>query len=162
MKFSIHSTAFSKVMQAVLKVIPRNGALPILDNVLLNVERECVGVTASDSNTTLRVAVKEGGADLHVEQGGSACIPARLFAEILATVPAGPVCIASCEGETKITISWNDHSESSLPSFNVMDYPLPPDGPERVRVFEVDAAPLLGALRHAVPVVQPDPIRPAM
>lgn len=59
--------------------------MPILDNVLLEAESESVCVTASNSQSTLRVTVK-GSGGLRVDRPGRACVPAKIFVEILSTL----------------------------------------------------------------------------
>ena len=135
--------------------------MPILDNVLLEAESESICVTASDSQSTLRVTVK-GSGGLRVDRPGRACVPAKIFAEILRTVPAGPVEISLNKDGTQLYVSWNEGSQSMLPSFDVDDYPVHAEPEACTNEMTINAGALLTALGHAIPVTKEDPIRPAM
>ena len=135
--------------------------MPILDNVLLDAEGESVCVTASDSQSTLRVTVK-GTGGLRVDRPGRACVPAKIFAEILRTVPAGPVDISLNKDGTQLYVSWNEGSQSMLPSFDVDEYPVHAEPEACTNEMTINAGALLTALGHAIPVTKEDPIRPAM
>ena len=62
MKFNVSSSKLFSQLQAVSRVIANKNALPILDDVLFDLQGNQLTLTASDGETTIRTSVEVEGA----------------------------------------------------------------------------------------------------
>ena len=83
MKFSISREALIKPLNLVAGVVERRQTLPILSNVLLNLEGTQLSLTGTDLEVELigRVEVEAGGVD------GDITVPARKLVDICKSLP---------------------------------------------------------------------------
>ena len=63
MKFNVSSSKLFSQLQAVSRVINSKNALPILDDVLFELQGNQLTLTASDSETTMRTSIEVEGAE---------------------------------------------------------------------------------------------------
>ena len=63
MKFNVSSSKLFSQLQAVSRVINNKNALPILDDVLFDLQGNELCLTASDGETTIRTSVEVEGAE---------------------------------------------------------------------------------------------------
>ena len=83
MKFSISREALIKPLNLVAGVVERRQTLPILSNILLNLEGTQLSLTGTDLEVELvgRVEVEAGGVD------GDITVPARKLVDICNSLP---------------------------------------------------------------------------
>ena len=81
MKFSIQREALLKPIQLTAGVVEKKQTLPILSNILLNVDQQGLSVTATDLEVEMNVQTK-------IDQGetGKITIPAKKFSDICRTL----------------------------------------------------------------------------
>ena len=82
MKFIVSSSALLKELQVLGGVINNTNTLPILDNILFEVQQNQLLLTASDLETTLSTKITVESLDQ-----GSLALPARLIIDTLKTFP---------------------------------------------------------------------------
>ena len=102
MKFIVSSSALLKELQILGGVINNTNTLPILDNILFEVQQNQLLLTASDLETTLSTKITVESLDQ-----GSLALPARLIIDTLKTFPEQPLTFVKTEANT-IEISANN------------------------------------------------------
>ena len=106
MDLTIEQTSLHRALRFVGRAVAARPMLPILTNVLLYAESNGVRLTGADGEIG---AVTTVAAD--VAAPGRAAVPARLFAEYAAQLPAGPVRLI-----LKLPCSPHPY-QSPMPSF---------------------------------------------
>jgi len=82
MKFNIDREALLPVLQTVSGVVNRRQTLPILSNLLFNLEPNSLSITATDMEVEFVVAM-----DLQLEQTGELTLPAKKLLDICRALP---------------------------------------------------------------------------
>ena len=118
MKLSIGREGLLKPLQAVIGVVERRQTMPILANVLLNVEKDSLSVTASDLEVEL-VARTEPD---HVEVPGDITVPGRKLLDICRALPEGATIKLSLKGD-RLTLQ-SGRSKFVLATLAAADFPV--------------------------------------
>ncbi len=93
MKLVFDRTELNSAMQLLQSVAMTKSSLPILANVLIDVEDEAAVLTATDLQVSVRLRV-----DAHVEESGSATLPAAKLAAFVRELPDDHVRIEKLDG----------------------------------------------------------------
>lgn len=93
MKVTVLQSDLNKWLGVVSRVVPNRGQLPVLANILLEAGKDGLKLAATNLEVGLRVEV--GG---KINQVGSITVPAKNFAEFVASLPLGNVELET-EGE---------------------------------------------------------------
>ena len=117
MKFTIDTEAALKSLIPLAKVIPSRPSLPILSNFLFELDGDSLRITAADGELTLATVMKAEA----TEGSGGAAVPAKIFMDLLRTLPQGGFT-AEIEPGKGMTCSW-ESGRSTLPVFPAEDYP---------------------------------------
>ncbi|MGC6421733.1 MAG: DNA polymerase III subunit beta [Flavobacteriaceae bacterium] len=102
MKFIVSSSALLKELQVLGGVVNNTNTLPILDNILFEVQNSLLTLTASDLETTLSSKIEIESSD-----NGSLALPARLITDTLKTFPEQPLTFVKTDSNT-VEISANN------------------------------------------------------
>ena len=102
MKFIVSSTVLLKELQVLGGVVNNTNTLPILDNILFEIQDNALTLTASDLETTLSTKITVESSDK-----GSIALPARLITDTLKTFPEQPLTFVKTDNNT-IEISANN------------------------------------------------------
>ena len=86
MKFIISSTSFLKTIQPLIGIVINNPTLPIIENLLIEVNNQQLSVKATDLETTIINKTKVESNSI-----GSIAVNAKLLAETLKTFPEQPL-----------------------------------------------------------------------
>jgi len=150
-KFSLPQSELSRAAQTVNQAVPTRSTLPALMNIHLEVEGEELRLTATDLDTsvTLRVPCEDAAP-------GRTLVPARLFTDLVKSLPPDLVTVAS-EGETVSIASKG--GEFSLPTADPDDYPQLPKL-EHERRLKLPTSAFSGLVRKVVDFVSPEDNRP--
>jgi len=131
MRFSLSREAFLKPLQQVVNVVERRQTLPVLANLLVQVEGGRLSMTGTDLEVEMiaRSAVEDA-------QDGETTIPARKLFEIVRALPDGARITLSLSGD-KVTVQAG-RSRFTLATLPGNDFPAIEDLElvERVRVPE--------------------------
>ncbi len=82
MKFKINRDHFSNGLAQVLNVVGSKAAMPILSNVLIEAEKDCISLTTTNLDLGIRCKIKT-----EVKEGGSVTLPVKRLATIVRELP---------------------------------------------------------------------------
>jgi DNA polymerase-3 subunit beta len=130
MKFKINRDHFSNGLAQVLNVVGSKAAMPILSNVLIEAEKDCISLTTTNLDLGIRCKIKA-----EVKEGGSVTLPVKRLATIVRELPNVDVTFdASPNHQVKLT--------SGGSNFRIMGIakdefpPLPEFGDEKAYTLE--------------------------
>ena len=82
MKFKINRDHFSNGLAQVLNVVGSKAAMPILNNVLIEAEKDCISLTTTNLDLGIRCKIKA-----EVKEGGAVTLPVKRLATIVRELP---------------------------------------------------------------------------
>lgn len=152
MLFTCTHEHLSRAVALVGRAVSSRVAMPILANILLETKQDAVKLAATDLDhgiqTTMPATVKKGGA---------VTLPARLFSEIVANLPAAPVHVKVGEGGRDIEVQC-ERVTYDLMGLPASDFPLMPE-PDSAAVATIDAGLLRTMIRQTAFAVSTDETR---
>ena len=118
MKFTVNKTEIVKALSSTLGVVEKRQALPILSNILLNIEDNTISITATD----LESEVKTTCTPIKVDSTGSTTTSAKKLNELCRLLPDNSEISISLDGD-KLSVESGSgkYSISTLPS---EDFPV--------------------------------------
>lgn len=120
MKFAINKKGALTALEALVRIIPKKAAVPVIENALVAAKDGFVSMLATDLDTSLAITLRAGENSCEVLEEGISVIPAKLLADILKQVEDETVTVTvkdcSCE------ILW-DKGHSVIPVFDPKDFP---------------------------------------
>jgi DNA polymerase-3 subunit beta len=156
MKFIVPSQLLYKNLQIVSGIITTNSAIPIIENVLFQVEDKILRLTATDLETTITTEVELSDADGTCE----IAVPSKIILETLKSLPDVPVIFNISEEDFAIEIVA-DESNYKLVGYDGNEFPQKPEL-ANVSSFEIDAKILGNALSKTIFAAGTPDIRPVM
>lgn len=121
MKFSASRESLLEPLQAVIGVVERRQTMPVLSNILLNVDDKTgVSITATDLEVELVASVA-----VDVEKGGEVTVPGRKLLDICRALPDGATVNISLSGE-KVTVR-SGRSRFTLSTLPAAEFPTVED-----------------------------------
>lgn len=117
MHFSIQRETLLKPLQQLAGIAGGKTSRPILGNVLLQVETDCLRLTATDTELSLQTTVGLTG----VVGKGEITVPARKFIDICRTLPSDSVLQISLENN-QVTIK-TENAHFNLSTLPVKEFP---------------------------------------
>ena len=155
MNFIVSSTYLLKNLNSISGVITSNPVVPILENVLFEIENGNLLITASDLQTSVLVELQ-----VESKEDGSVAIPAKILIETLKNLPEQPVTFSIDDQNYNIEIN-SDNGRYKLAGENSADFPKVPevnDGYSSV----LDSSVLHSAISNTIFSTSTDELRPAM
>ena len=155
MNFIVSSTYLLKNLNSISGVITSNPVVPILENVLFEIQNGNLLITASDLQTSVLVELQ-----VESKEDGSVAIPAKILIETLKNLPEQPVTFSIDEQNYNIEIN-SDNGRYKLAGENSADFPKVPevnDGYSSV----LDSNVLNSAISNTIFSTSTDELRPAM
>ncbi len=141
MRCTVSPSALSASLSLVSRAVSPRSTLPVLSNVLLETEAEGLRVTATNLDLTISALV---GATVHEE--GRVTVPARLFAEYVASLDE-TACTMEVEERTQMLKISSGVQRTNLHGIDAVEFP-PLPARETAPAFEVDAAALQQAINQ--------------
>jgi DNA polymerase-3 subunit beta len=126
--------------------------MPILSNILLETRKDAVKLAATDLDHGIQTEIPA-----RVKKGGAITLPARLFAEIVANLPAADVQLRATDGANEVEVQCESVTYD-LMGLPAADFPLMPE-PEAAPVASVDAGLLRTMVRQTAFAVSTDETR---
>ncbi len=156
MKLIISSAELLRGVMAVSKAIPAKSPLPILENFLFDLKGNALGITASDSELTLKTQIEVENA----AEEGRIAVPAKHMMDLLKELPDQPLTI-STSSDSSFVCSWAS-GESTLPYFPAEDYPEITGTDDTAVTLQFPAQSLVDGIASTIYATADDEIRPAM
>lgn len=158
MNFVVSSSHLLGHLQLVSKVVGTKNALPILDNLLFNIEGTTLHVTASDLESTLSTNLELDS----VDGEGKIAIDAKKILEILRELPEQPLNFKIDITSLKIDIN-SENGKYSLMGQNADDFPqIPVIKSESVTRIELSPDILYSGISSSIFATGDDELRPVM
>lgn len=155
MKFKVASNVLLKQISAIGGVVASNPIIPILENILVELEGNQLILTASDLQTVMTTRVEVDGSE-----NGSIALPARLLLETLRSLPEQPVTISADQGTFGAEIATSN-GRFKLSGENPIDFPRIPEVSKNQSI-SLSAMILGEAIANTLLAVSNDDMRPAM
>jgi len=158
MKFVVSSIDLLNHLQIVSRVINSKNTLPILDNILFNLEGNKLELTASDLESTFITNMQLDNSS----ESGNIAIPARLLLDSLKEFPDQPLTFDVNTSSLSIVIS-SENGQFSIIGQNGEDFPqLPVIKEESKTTFEIGTEVLLNGISNTLFATADDELRPVM
>ena len=158
MKFQVSSTRLFAQLQAVSRVIGSKNSLPILDDVLFQLDGNMLSLTASDGETSIRTRLEVDQA----EGSGMVAFGAKILLETFKQFPEVPLTFTINDQNFGMTIS-SLTGEYSVVGVNGAEYPeIPLEAEADSHSFSVASGTLLDAISKTVFCTAEDELRPVM
>jgi len=155
MNFIVSSSYLLKNLSSISGVITSNPVVPILENVLFEIENGNLLITASDLQTSVMVELQ-----VESKENGSVAIPAKILIDTLKNLPEQPVTFSIDENNYNIEIN-SDNGRYKLAGENSADFPKVPEISDGYS-FTVNASTLALAIGNTIFSTSTDELRPAM
>jgi DNA polymerase-3 subunit beta len=123
MKFAVSRSEFLPAVQAALNVVSARATLPIISNILLQLQGEDLALYATDLDTSIRTR-------LTVSKGtdGAIAIPAKKLAEIIRELPDAPIQVQTDGTKIKMTCGKGKFGLTGMDSEDFPPFPEPAGG----------------------------------
>ena len=155
MNFIVSSSYLLKNLNSISGVITSNPVVPILENVLFEIEGGNLLITASDLQTSVMVELQ-----VESKEDGSVAIPAKILIETLKNLPEQPVTFSIDDQNYNIEIN-SDNGRSKLAGENSADFPKVP-GVNDGYSSDINSEILNSAISNTIFSTSTDELRPAM
>ena len=155
MKFIVSSSYLLKNLNAINGVITSNPVVPILDNVLFEIENGNLLITASDLQTSVMVVIQ-----VESKGDGSVAIPAKILIDTLKNLPEQPVTFSIDDENYNIEIN-SDNGRYKLAGENATDFPKVPQITDSYSI-DLSSELLSNAISNTIFSTSTDELRPAM
>ncbi len=155
MNFIVSSSYLLKNLNIINGVITSNPVVPILDNVLFEIENGNLLITASDLQSSVMVEIQ-----VESKGDGSIAIPAKILIDTLKNLPEQPVTFSIDNENYNIEIN-SDNGRYKLAGENATDFPKAPQVSDSYSM--VLKSDILGnAISNTIFSTSTDELRPAM
>ena len=155
MNFIVSSSYLLKNLNAINGVITSNSIVPILDNVLFEIENGNLLITASDLQTSVMVEIQ-----VESKGDGSVAIPAKILIDTLKNLPEQPITFSIDDENYNIEIN-SDNGRYKLAGENATDFPKVPQVTDGYSI-DLSSELLSNAISNTIFSTSTDELRPAM
>ncbi|MBF0178137.1 MAG: DNA polymerase III subunit beta [Magnetococcales bacterium] len=145
MDFHVEREPFLKALSRIQSVVERRNTMPVLGNVLLEVDGNTLTVTATDTEIALRSTMA-----CEVTEPGGITLPAKKLYEIVRELPDGAVRLRQATGERVIVTS--ERARFTLFGIAAQLFPaIPqPDGHQRITLESLVMASLFNKVHFSM------------
>lgn len=152
MKFIVQKSQLQEAISNVQKAVTGKSTMPILQGILLNVNKNSITLVGSDKDLTIETKI-----EAHVEKTGKIVVDSRLFGEIIRKLPNADIEIYSNDNNT-ISIKCLK-SNATLVHMNADDYPALPVILEETS-FEIQQKIIKNMIKGTIFATAQDEVRP--
>ncbi|UCE65986.1 MAG: DNA polymerase III subunit beta [Candidatus Zixiibacteriota bacterium] len=153
MKFKTDRATLHNASSKILSIVPPKTTLPILSNLLFELEEGKLSLKATDLDVSMTSTV-----DVDAQKSGSIAVPAKVFFEIVRELPDFDLEISTYENRMEVKCGSGIYKVSGFPA---EDFPKLPDV-HVARQVKLDGKVLVGMIRKALFAVSRDETRPAL
>jgi len=145
MKFKVEKSTFLTGIQTVQNVITSKSALPILANILLEIQQDKLRLTATDLDIGISCVIP-----VDVHEPGAITVPAKRFSDIIKELPADSINI-STKKNNQVTIN-TDSCEFKIMGLTKEEFPKLPEfqNKEAIKLEQPVLKEILGLTSFAV------------
>ena len=155
MKFIISSEKFLKTIQPLMGIIVNNPALPIIENLLLEVNGNQLNVKATDLDNTIINCT-----NIESESNDSIAVNAKLLSETLRTFPEQPLTFKKNKDNNTLDII-SDQGNYTISYVNSDEFPNTPEVTESQSII-INSTTLTRGIQHTLFAAGNDELRPVM
>lgn len=155
MNFTIEKETIAKSLKAAASVAERKTTIPILSYARLTAAKAKLTICATNLEMGFRVRH-----EADVKESGEICLPAKLFSDIVANLPNGPLKFSADYGAADVNIAMILTNSGVYEIFGLApdDFPIL-DDPADIIPMPVSAAALRGLIHKTLYAVSTDAIR---
>lgn len=117
-KATVEQAALIKVLGRVYRIVERRNTIPILGNVLIDVQQDAIKFRATDLDMEVTDSVKA-----EVAAKGSTTVPAHLLHDIVRKMPLGSQVVLECDPDKNVLTVKAGRSRFTLQTLPVNDFP---------------------------------------
>jgi len=155
MKFIISSEVLLKTIQPLIGIIVNNPALPIIENILIEIEENTLSVKATDLETTIINKTK-----VESDSKASIAVNAKLLVETLRTFPEQPLTFKT-NTENKTLEITSEQGNYNLSYINSDEFPNTPEIGE-AKSISINSKTLESGIKNTLFATGNDDLRPVM
>ncbi len=155
MKFIISSEHFLNTIQPLVSIINTNPALPIVENILIELNANTLTVKATDLETTIVNTTQ-----VESESNDSIAVNSKLLSETLRAFPEQPLTFKTNESNNTLEIT-SDQGQYTLSYINSDEFPSTPEIAEP-KSISIQSIKLLNGLKNTLFATGNDELRPVM
>jgi DNA polymerase-3 subunit beta len=153
MKFKTDRANLHQASSKLLSIVPPKTTLPILSNMLFELEKNELSLKGTDLDVSLTSTL-----EVDAQKSGSIAVPAKVFFEIVKELPDFDLEVSTYENRLEIKCGSGVYKVSGFPA---EDFPKLPDV-HIARQVKLDGKVLVGMIRKALFAVSKDETRPAL
>ena len=153
MKFKTDRANLHQASSKILSIVPPKTTLPILSNLLFELEEGKLSLKATDLDVSMTSTL-----EVDAQKSGSIAVPAKVFFEIVKELPDFDLEISTYENRMEIKCGSGVYKVSGFPA---EDFPKLPDI-HFARQVKLDGKVLIRMIRKALFAVSKDETRPAL
>ena len=155
MNFIISSESLLKIIQPVIGIIVNNPALPIIENILLELNEGTLYVKATDLETTIINSTQ-----VESKSNSSIAINAKLLSETLRTFPEQPLTFKTNDQNNTLEIT-SEQGSYTLSYTNSDEFPNTPEIGESESI-SIDSEIIESGIKNTLFATGNDELRPVM
>lgn len=155
MTFTVSKTKLLSGLQSIWKMVPSKASLPILYNILFDIRKDTVFITAANEEGQIKTCL-----DCVADAEYKVCIPAAMLLNALKTLPEQPLKFTVSEEKNEIVVKYAG-GKFEMVGFSVETFPEPKEIEEPVEIV-TSCATLLYGLSQVQHLVAEDELRPVM
>lgn len=151
MKFNVNRKEIHQAVQNIIGVVPVKTTIPILSNILFDLEGNRLTLTGTDLEVSISTTIEVNG-----ESDGAVAIPAKILFEIVRELPDIPMEL-NCDEEYKITLNTekgfyrlSGESKEEFPKITIE---------ENLGSFTIDTERFIGMVAKMLFAVSTDELR---
>lgn len=155
MTFTVSKTILLSGLQSIWKMVPSKASLPILYNILFDIRKDTVFITAANEEGQIKTSL-----DCVADTEYKVCIPAAMLLNALKTLPEQPLKFTVSEAKKEIVVKYAG-GKFEMVGFSVETFPEPKEIEEPVEII-TSCSTLLYGLSQVQHLAAEDELRPVM
>ncbi|MEK6566384.1 MAG: DNA polymerase III subunit beta [Bacteroidota bacterium] len=155
MKFSVASTELQKGLTRISGVVPSKSTLPILENILFNLAKNTLRISATDLEVSMSATI-----DVKGLEDGSVAVPAKRVMETIRSLPEIQLVFHADPSSNKIKMI-TENGEYNLVGESSEEFPAVPQFKSDEQ-FALQGGMLKSLIHRTIFSVSTDELRPAM